>query len=200
MGEEQTVVPAGSEPETQLVHRILAGDRSAEDQFVSAYRRGIFVIAMARTRDREAALDLTQEILIAVLTALRKGQLRESAKLPAFIQGTARNLINNYLRTRIRRSECDLEGVEEIACADPIEALESAERQRQVRQELSAFRIADQQILLLSLVDGHTLAEVAQRLDLSHDAVRARKSRMLRKIQKKFEHLSQKGSMGPLNH
>jgi len=192
MEEEQTVVPAGSEPEGALVHRILAGDRSAEDQFVSTYRRGIFVIATARTRDREAALDLTQEILIAVLTALRKGQLRESAKLAAFIQGTARNLINNYLRTRIRRAECDLEGVEEIACVDPVEGLESAERQRLVRQELAAFSIADQQILLLSLVDGHTLAEVALRLDLSHDAVRARKSRMLRKIQKKFEHLSQK--------
>ena len=189
---EQTVVPAAVGPEVALVDRIRAGDPTAEEQLVAQYRRGILLIATVRTRDREAARDLTQEILIAVLLALRKGQLRESAKLPAFVQGTARNLINNYLRTRIRRSECDLEGVEEIASADPIQELESGERQRLVRRELAAFSVADQQILLLSMVDGHSLAEVAQRLNLSHDAVRARKSRMLKKITKKFVDLSQK--------
>jgi len=189
---EQTVVPAAVGPEVALVDRIRAGDPTAEEQLVAQYRRGILLIATVRTRDREAARDLTQEILIAVLLALRKGQLRESAKLPAFVQGTARNLINNYLRTRIRRSECDLEGVEEIASADPVQELESGERQRLVRRELAAFSVADQQILLLSMVDGHSLAEVAQRLNLSHDAVRARKSRMLKKITKKFVDLSQK--------
>ena len=73
-----------------------------------AYRRGVFVIAVARTRDREAARDLTQEILIAVLKALREGRLRDSEKLSAFIQGTARNLINNYLRTKVRHAEVEL--------------------------------------------------------------------------------------------
>src|SRR5258705_12513314 len=83
-----------------LARRILAGDRSAEDELVNTYRRGVFVIAVARTRDREAAHDLTQEILIAIIKALREGQLREATKLTAFIQGTARNLINNYLRVK----------------------------------------------------------------------------------------------------
>jgi len=189
---EQTVIHAGSAPEAGLADRIRAGDRLAEDELVVSYRRGILLIATARTRDREAALDLTQEILVAVIKALRVGQLRESTKLAAFIQGTARNLINNYLRTRTRRSECDLDCAEEIAGADPVEALESAERERLIHRELATFNVTDQQILLLSLVDGHSLSEVAQRLNMSHDAVRARKSRMLRRMTKKFLHLSQK--------
>ena len=172
-----------------LAQRILAGDRSAEDELVSTYRRGVFVIAVARTRDREAAHDLTQEILIAILKALRDGQLREATKLAAFIQGTARNLINNYLRAKTHHAEVELD--EEAFSSDPVEELESLERQRLVRRELESFSITDQQILLLSLVDGHSLAEVAQRLHLSHDAVRARKSRAVRKITKKFARMSQ---------
>ena len=172
-----------------LAQRILAGDRSAEDELVSTYRRGVFVIAVAQTRDREAALDLTQEILIAILKALREGQLRDPAKLAAFIQGTARNVINNYLRAKAHHAEIELD--EEAYSADPVEELESLERRRLVQRELESFSVTDQQILLLSLVDGHSLAEIAQRLSLSHEAVRARKSRAVRKITKKFARMSQ---------
>jgi len=172
-----------------LAQRILDGDRSAEDELVSAYRRGVFVIAVARTRDHEAARDLTQEILIAILKALRDGQLRESTKLAAFIQGTARNLINNYLRSKTHHVEIELD--DEAYSADPVEELESLERRRLVQRELESFSVTDRQILLLSLVDGHSLADIAQRLNLSHDAVRARKSRAVRKITRKFARVSQ---------
>lgn len=195
MPEEPAVASAASNEANEvnaevsaLPQRILAGDRSAEDELVSAYRRGVFVIAVARTRDREAALDLTQEILIAVLKALRHGQLRESAKLAAFIQGTARNLINNYLRTKVRHAEVELN--DDHYGPDPVEELESLERRRLVQRELESFSAIDRKILLLSLVDGHSLAEVAQKLHLSHVAVRARKSRAVRKITSKFASLS----------
>ena len=178
-----------TEAASVLAQRILAGDRSAEDELVSTYRRGVFVIAVARTRDREAALDLTQEILIAILKALRGGQLRDSAKLAAFIHGTARNVINNYLRTKAHHPEVELD--DDAHTGDPVEELESLERRRLVQRELESFSVTDQQILLLSLVDGHSLAEVAQRLNMSHDAVRARKSRAVRKITKKFARVSQ---------
>src|SRR5262249_2826534 len=146
--------------------------------------------ATARVRDREAALDLTQEVLMAALRALREGHLREPEKLPAFIQGTARNIINNFLRTRIRRSECPLD--EQLPGADPVKELESAERRRLLRREIESYSPTDQQILLWSLVDGHSLSEVATRLKMSHEAVRARKSRLIRKIARKFSEMSHK--------
>ena len=93
-------------PEALLADRIRAGDRSAEEELVKKYRAGVLMIATARTRDPEAARDLVQEIFIHVLKAARDGQLREPEKLGAFIQGTARNVINNFLRTRTRSAEC----------------------------------------------------------------------------------------------
>jgi len=191
MEDQQTVVPAVGTAEARLVGRIRSGDRLAEEELVITYQRGVFAIAAARTRDREASRDLAQDVLIAVLKALREGQLRESEKLAAFIQGTARNLINNHLRRQGSRAEVELPE-DELPGADPVEELESAERRRLIQLEMRSFNTTDQQILLLSLVDGHSLAEVAQRLSMSHDAVRARKSRMLKKITKKFAPLSQK--------
>lgn len=176
---------------TPLAERIRAGDDSAEEELVRTFRQSIFLIATVRTRDSEAARDITQEVLMAVLKALRQGQLRDSEKLPAFIQGTARNLINNFLRLRANRAECDLEDTH-LPAPDPVNQLELAERQRLVRHEMEACSPIDQQILLWSLVDGHSLAEIAERLKMSHDSVRARKSRMIKKFKKKLAKASQK--------
>src|SRR5215468_11211998 len=119
MDSESAAAPAKIDAGVDLVPRIQAGDPLAEEEFVKRYRRGLLVIAGVRTRDREAARDLTQEILIAVLKALREGQLREAEKLSAFVHGTARNIINNYLRVKTRRSETDLDGVTEPSI-DPV--------------------------------------------------------------------------------
>jgi RNA polymerase sigma factor (sigma-70 family) len=175
----------------ELAARIQSGDPVAEELLVNQYRRSILLIATVRTRDREAAHDLSQEILMAVLQALRAGQLREAEKLSAFIHGTARNLINNFLRTRSRRAECSLDVAGEPA-RDSVEEQEFQERRRLVRQELESCNILDQKILLYSMVDGHSLAEVAERVGITHDAVRARKSRVVKRVMKKFAGLSQK--------
>ena len=177
--------------EEELAGRLSAGEAGAEEEFVELYRRRVLLIATVRTRDREAAQDLAQEILMAVLQAVRKGQLREAEKLSAFVQGTARNLINNYLRTRARRAECTLEGVTGPS-KDSVAEQEFEERRRLVQQELASCNAVDQKILLYSMVDGHSLAEIAQRLELSHDAVRARKSRVVKKIMKRFGGMSHK--------
>ena len=190
---DPAVASAASEVSLSLAQRIRDGDPSAEEELVQTYRRGVLVVTNARTRDYEAGHDLTQEVFIAVLQALRQGKLRETDKLAAFIHGIARNLINNYLRTRCRRAECELDP-ERAYVPNLLEELDSAEKRRLVRAELESCSLADQQILLLSLVDGHTLLEVAERVKMSHDAVRARKSRLLRKITKKFERMSHKRS------
>ena len=169
----------------ELVLRIQAGETTAEHEFVTRFRPRVLLIAVARMRDRDAAHDLTQDVLIAVLLGLRRGQLREPEKLPAYVQGTLKNLANNYLRNREHRSECSLDSLLE-ASKDSVAEREVEERRRLVAQEIGNCNIVDQKILLYGLVDGHSLEEIAKRLGMSHEAVRARKSRVIRRITKKF--------------
>lgn len=181
---------SNAENRLELIARIRVGDARAEEELVAIYQRSLLLITSVRTRDREAAKDLTQDILFAVLRGLRDGQLREADKLDAFVHGTARNLINNYLRSKARRRESDLSSAAE-PIVEPIAQLELIEKQRLVRSELESYSVLDQQILLLSLLDGHSLVEIADRLNVSHDAVRQRRSRVIRKLTKKFSGLSQ---------
>jgi RNA polymerase sigma-70 factor, ECF subfamily len=174
-----------------LIERIVSGDASAEEELVTRFRPAIFAIATARTRDREAARDLTQEILMAVLQAARGGRIRESGKLAAYVQGTARNLINHFFETRTRRAECTLDAITEQG-SDPVAEQEFRERRRLVQEQLTSCNDLDQKILLHSMVDGLNLLEVAEKLGISHEAARTRKSRLVRKITKKIEEVSHK--------
>jgi len=170
-------------PETQnLVERIRRGERSAQVEFVNRYGRPVQAIATARTNDPEAARDICQDVLMAVLTAIQRDQVREPEKLGAFIQGTTRNLINNFLRTRERRREVDLESINVLG-VDPQIELEAQDRERLLRSVLRMFSATDQAILLFYF-EGHTFAEIAGKVGISHAAIRKRKERMMDQIRK----------------
>ena len=91
--------------QSSLAERVRGHEPSAEEELVRLFADRVSVLALARTRDRELARDLTQDVMLAVVLALRNGHLREAERLAAFVYGTARNVINNYLRTRSRIAE-----------------------------------------------------------------------------------------------
>lgn len=154
------------------------------------------VMMRARTRDADLARDLTQETLMAVLIALRKGQLRDAARLTAFVHGVARNIVNNHLRGSRQRSELPLEtDVADVAADDDTE---SRERAQAVARGLEAISGGDRDVLLLTLVDGLLPREIAARLSLPPEVVRQRKSRALRRIIAAVSELPRIGRLRPL--
>ena len=174
-----------------LARRIGDGDRSAEDDLVERFQRRLLLMSVARTRDGEAARDLTQEILLSVLQALREGKLRQEDRLSGFVHGTARNQINSYLQSlRQRQEQPDLP--ERPPVESPEERFEQAERAALIRQALGRLRPQDRKILLLILVDGLKPGEIAGRLGLGPEAVRKRKSRALQRIRRAVREVSRK--------
>jgi DNA-directed RNA polymerase specialized sigma24 family protein len=85
-----------------LFERIRLGDAAAEGELVESFGGRVYAMAVARTSDRRASRDLVQDVLWAVIQALRGGHLRAPDKPAAFVSGTARSLINNYCPTRAR--------------------------------------------------------------------------------------------------
>jgi RNA polymerase sigma factor (sigma-70 family) len=164
-----------------LAERIRQGDDSAETELVHQFTRRIFVMGLVRTRDRETARELVQDVLVAVIGALRKGQLQDADKVAAFVHGTARNLINNWLRSESQRPYLEPLS-EEVAQVNLAEQVEDAERLRLVQQALQSLGDGDRKILLLTLVEGLKPAEIAAALELSPDVVRTRKLRAIKKL------------------
>jgi RNA polymerase sigma factor (sigma-70 family) len=173
-----------------LAEGIRSREPSAEEELVRLFSDRVLFLALARTRDPDAARDLKQDVMLAVVRALRNGQLREAERLAAFVYGIARNLINNYLRARSRLREDPLDDA--LALPSPPEPIENSERGNLVRRALGALDATDRKILLLTLVEGLKPGEIALRLGLTSTVVRARKSRALKKTIERVKRLLRK--------
>jgi len=97
-------VNEGAPAPADLVRRIEAGDRGAEQELVELYGEGLAFLLRRWTRDGEAAQDVYQETFRRALEKLRGGELRDPDSLPSFLRGLARNLSIDYYRGRSRRS------------------------------------------------------------------------------------------------
>ena len=173
----------------KLVERIRSGDEAAEEELVHYVSPRVFAMLIARTRDREVARDLLQDVLIAVLRSVRDGALRDADRLVPFVHGTARNLVNNYFRDKVREPR-----TEELSgdFADIIrqDALEVDHREDLVRQALAMVDETDRKIVLMTMVEGRKPGDIAAKLGLSSEVVRQRKSRAIKKISEFVKGLS----------
>ena len=177
--------------QSSLAERVRTREPSAEEELVSLFSDRIRVLVLARTRDPETARDLTQEVMLAVVLALRHEQLREPEHLAGFVYGTARNVINNYLRTRSRLPREDSIDAA-LHLASPPGPVDDSERIALVRRALATLKATDREILLLTLVEGLKPGEIAVRMALTAEMVRARKSRALKKIIDRVKRLSRR--------
>src|SRR5436190_7071808 len=128
-----------------LVARIRDGDEAAEDAVVRLFQRDVYRLLHARTHDREATRELSNDVLMAVVCALRAGRLQEASRLRAFVKGIVRNVANNYLRARCARPREESLDVENVA-ANSADGVERAERLAFLRHGLSRLSPADRQI------------------------------------------------------
>ena len=171
----------GADEQSDLAREIRNGDRAAEAALVRTFAPAISAMMQARTRESASVPDLVQDVMLAVLQALRRGEVREPEKLAAFIRGVARNVANTWVRDRVRRSREDpLEDDSAVqAAVDPVE---SGERVRLVREALAELNPTDREILVKTLVDGEKPGAIASRLRLGVEVVRQRKSRAIKKV------------------
>jgi RNA polymerase sigma-70 factor (ECF subfamily) len=171
--------------------RIRDGEPGAEDELVERYRQPVYAVAAARTRDPEAARDLTQEILLGVLRALREGRLEDADQTTPYIYGVARNRINTHLANLYRDRAAPLPPAAPPE-STPEDLYEESERWDLVRRALERLKPQDRKILLLTLVDGLKPAEIAARMGISSERLRKRKSRALQKVRSMILETSRK--------
>ena len=119
---------------------------------VELYGRSVAVLLDRHTNGRPEAQDLFQDTFRLVLEKLRRGELREPAKLPGFLAQIARSLaIEHYRKATRRKTDADSEAIGEAVApgASPLSALlesENAALVRRVIRELGNER--DREILL----------------------------------------------------
>lgn len=164
----------------EIAEGVRAGDAAAAERLTAWFRPRLLLFVQARGGDRALAEDVAQEVLIAVIRALQAGQVRDPSSLPAFVFGVARNQLATARRAIVRAKEDSLDAAHDVT-VNQVDIVDVEERAR-LHAAIDALEPVDRQILRLTLAGGDGLAAIAATLGLSHDAVRQRKSRAIRKL------------------
>jgi RNA polymerase sigma factor (sigma-70 family) len=166
--------------EAGLVTQSLAGNRDAFGQIVARHQSLICSLAYSATGSLTQSEDVAQETFVAAWKHLP--ELREPAKLRAWLCGIARNLIGKTLRRDAREPVHAAEPLEEANDFPSHEPLppdhvigkeEAAILWRSLERLPETYR----EPLVLFYREHQSVERVAEALELSQDAVKQRLSR-----------------------
>ena len=170
---------------------LVGEDRSAaeidESELIKRFHPRLLYFAVRRLRDKSLAEDLAQEVLTAVIAALRAGRIREPEKLPAFVFAIARNHVLMSLKESQRAGDAHF-SLNQLEPQDrstrPDAALLREEQKKLVNEALLQLSAEDRDLLRQVLSSDQPLEEIAARLGIPYTAARKRKSRALERLRK----------------
>lgn len=156
------------------------GNREAEAELFRRMAPRIRLYGLRHLRDEQAAQDLTQQVLITTLEALRTSRLREPEKLASFVLGTCRMTVLD-LRRGTQRKERLLEQYGADLSEQVQPSMPSLDREILARcvQNLNE---RERTIVAMTFYDEQTGADVARFLGLSEANVRVIRHRAIRQL------------------
>jgi RNA polymerase sigma-70 factor (ECF subfamily) len=166
--------------DVDLIARYLEGDTSAFDELMRAHEDRVFGICLRMLRDREAALDVTQETF---LTVFRKAdRYKAEAAFSTWLYRVTMNACYDYLRrTKRRRASSLPEGFDpaDSRSGDP---LESAEVRPDIEAALAEIPEEFRAAIVLVDLQGLAIDQTAEILGVPPGTVKSRVFRGRRQL------------------
>lgn len=172
-----------------LVVRAQAGEPAAMDELVRRVRPQVYRYVLARLVDRASAEDVTQEVAMAIVSALPR--YRDMGRpVLAWVFGIATRKVSEAHRSLGRRPEVPTDSLPDTATrgADGPEASAvQHERARRMAALLAELPHPQGEILRLRIAAGLTAEETAAVLGMTSGAVRVAQHRALAKLRAAVE-------------
>lgn len=165
---------------------------------------GVHALILRMTHDRHLTNDLTQDVLIAVVMAIREGRIRQPEALAAYMHQSARHIVyaaNRKLQPVTPGELPEQEAVWQDRQKTPLEQCEDDELRRLARAVLAELPVQrDRDLLVGYYIEGIGKTELMHRLQLSADQFdkvifRAR-TRMRDRLREKMQE-TRNGMEGP---
>jgi RNA polymerase sigma factor (sigma-70 family) len=154
------------------------GDADAFGRLVRGHASLVCAVTTAALGDPAAGEDVAQEVFVEAWQALPR--LRDPARFSGWLRQIARHRASNARRSRGRRREVgsdDVLGAVRDPGPDPGDRLDRVRREAALWRSLEALDRDVGEVLVLFYREGRSVREVAERLDLTEQAVRKRLSR-----------------------
>jgi RNA polymerase sigma-70 factor (ECF subfamily) len=162
----------------EAMERLAAGEDLALNGIMERWKNRLVAYLYRFTGNEATALDLAQETFVRLYQGRLK--FRPGSSFPGWIFGIAANLARNHLRWRQRHPTLPMEEAEEgasVSEVDPSLSAEASEREKAVREAVSALPPDLREALVLAEYEHLSHAEIAEIAGCSVKAVERRVSR-----------------------
>lgn len=175
---------ARSLDDASLVRRITAArpavDAGAEAELCRRMAPRVRLYGLRHLRDRHAAADLVQQVLLLLLERLRAGKLREPERLASFAFGICRMVVLDLRRTTSRRERLLAVYEGDVPTADPHVA-PTTDRARLLAC-LDQLSERERSVLVQSFFDDRPARDVAAALHISEGNARVIRHRAVQRL------------------
>ena len=177
--------------DAELALALREGDEAAVRTLYERFGGLVFTVANRMLKDRQRAEEVTQHVF---LQAWRNAEQFEPGRdFAPWLATIARRAAIDVLRREQRRPAGSLE------VADPSDSAlvtlppsaEQIETVWSVRAAIDALEPDERQIVKMQHIDGHTHAEIAERLDLAVGTVKSRSHRAHRRLANRLAHIQE---------
>jgi len=164
-----------------LVERAASGDTEAFGRLYDMYADRIYRHIYYRVSNVEDARDLTQEVFIKAWRALPKYK-RTKTPLLGWLFTISHNRIIDYYRKKRDFSYLNNEIIPDARKKDPEKLAEEQFTQQEVRRAILQLPEDQQQVILMSFIEGFKYSEIAAALNKSEGNIRVIIHRALKKM------------------
>jgi len=166
--------------DAELVRQIGSGDgREAETELVRRMAPRIRLYGLRHLRNEAAAEDLTQQVLITTLEALRGGRLHDPDKLASFVLGTCRMMVLD-LRRGAQRKERLLAQFGDLL--EPVPPAMPSLDHDQLTRCVENLKERERTVVVMTFYDEQTGADLANFLGVSEANVRVIRHRAIHQL------------------
>jgi RNA polymerase sigma-70 factor (ECF subfamily) len=175
--------------ESDCIRRAQQGDAAAFEDLVRLHQRRVLGIVAGILRWSEDIEDISQQVFVKVFLALRRFDGRSS--FGTWLYKITVNETYDYLRKKKARKlvyEADLseDQEERLSQTPPQEptraALDQAEARQAVERLLAQLDPAERLMIVLKEVEGYSVEEISEALDMNPNTVKVRMFRARRRL------------------
>ncbi len=164
--------------------RTMSPEQAVFLKYYEAYNDAIFRFCLTKVRNRDLALDITQDTFIKTWSYLQKGNTVENMR--AFLYRIAHNNIIDAVRKKREESlDSILESGLDFESQRELKDMHNQADMTLALQILDTLEPATKELLIMRFLDGLSVKEIAELLDQEANTISVRIHRALESIQKR---------------
>ncbi len=157
-----------------ILQRASEADPAALGALYDQYANRIYVYIYRRVGQAEVAEDLTGQVFMRMLEAVRTGQAWRSS-FSGWLYRIAHNLVIDYYRRRGRVTLVDIDDATPVRAThgDPVRTTETQFDREYLRAALAQLTEEQSQVITLRFLEDQSIAEVADNMNKTEGAIKA---------------------------